>query len=86
MKMFNCDSCGQEMKLQKNFGVKPRGEKKKKYRIRRFRCDLCDIDKTIFADGAKDVDYYDNIENLAEIKSKTLKEKEFDLDFLLKTK
>lgn len=25
MKKVDCDSCGEEMKLEKNFGVKPRG-------------------------------------------------------------
>lgn len=54
MKTFNCDSCGQEMKLEKSFGAKPRGHKKLKYRVRRFRCDLCDISKTVFADGSID--------------------------------
>lgn len=56
---FNCDSCGEEMKLEKNFGVKPRGELKKSYRVRRFTCDLCGISKTIFADGFKDEHFYD---------------------------
>ena len=57
MKSFNCDSCGQEMKLQKNFGAKPRGEKRKIYRVRCFHCELCNIFKTIFADGFKDENY-----------------------------
>ncbi len=54
MKEMLCDSCGQEMKLQKNFGVKKRGQKQKQYRVRRFHCDLCDLSRTIFADGYKD--------------------------------
>jgi hypothetical protein len=62
MKTFNCDSCGQELKLEKNFGVKPRGEKQKRYRVRRFHCDLCNISKTIFADGFRDEDFYNNLE------------------------
>jgi hypothetical protein len=28
MKTFDCDICGQEMKLDKDFGKKPRGPKK----------------------------------------------------------
>jgi hypothetical protein len=58
MKSFNCDSCGQEMKLQKNFGRKPRGEKRKSYRVRRFHCDLCDVYKTVFADGTRDEEWH----------------------------
>jgi hypothetical protein len=58
MDNFNCNSCGEKMKLQKNFGVKPRGEKQKRYRIRRFHCELCGISETIFADGYLDDNRY----------------------------
>lgn len=54
MYKFYCDSCGQEMVLQKDFGRKPRGENQKSYRVRRFSCDLCNIQRTLFADGVRD--------------------------------
>lgn len=56
--VFFCDSCGQELELQKNFGNKKRGIKQKQYRIRRFHCNLCNISKTLFADGFKDENYH----------------------------
>jgi len=49
-----CPSCGQQMKLQKNFGCKPRGRKKKRYRVRRFFCSLCQIGRTLFSNGERD--------------------------------
>lgn len=49
-----CDSCKQPMVLAKQFETKPRGKKKTKYRIRRFKCELCDIGQTVFADGEVD--------------------------------
>ncbi len=49
-----CDSCKQPMVLAKQFETKPRGRKKTKYRIRRFKCELCDIEQTVFADGEID--------------------------------
>ena len=49
-----CDSCKQPMVLQKQFETKERGRKKTKYRIRRFKCELCDIEQTVFADGQMD--------------------------------
>lgn len=64
---INCDSCGQEMELVKNFGRKPRGENKLVYRVRRFGCSLCEIEKTVFADGSRD-------ENPLLIKAKTIQE------------
>ena len=53
-KIFYCDSCNKEIKLEKSFGVKPRGIKKLRYRIRRYHCEICDISKTVFADGQID--------------------------------
>lgn len=49
----NCDCCGQEMKLAKAGHVNvDRGV----CRIRRFYCSLCDIYKTIYANGSYDDD------------------------------
>lgn len=62
MNSIDCTSCGQPMTLSHNFGVKPRGEKKRKYRVRRFHCDLCDIYKTVFASGTKDETRYMNFD------------------------
>lgn len=42
-----CDSCGELMKLQKAGHVKV--EHGRKCRLRRFKCELCDIVKTIYA-------------------------------------
>lgn len=49
-----CESCGQEMMLQKNFGAKKRGIAQRKYRIRRYHCELCEISHTVFANGVED--------------------------------
>lgn len=54
---ITCDICGQPMNIAKAFLTKPRGQEgktKTKCRITRYHCDLCDIDKTIFADGYRD--------------------------------
>lgn len=48
-------------KYVKSGGKKPSG-KRRSYRIRRFRCDVCDVYKTIYADGQKDVGMYDREE------------------------
>lgn len=53
----NCEICFQPMELEKSFGKKPRGINKKRYRIRRFTCDICNVSKTVFADGSRD-DYH----------------------------
>jgi transcription elongation factor Elf1 len=54
-KIFNCPQCSCEMTIDKKFETKPRGVKKKKYRVRRFYCKICDIYETIFADGFKEL-------------------------------
>lgn len=55
---ITCDSCGQELEVQKDFGIKERGLKQKKYRIRRFHCELCNVSKTLFNDGFKDENFH----------------------------
>jgi hypothetical protein len=49
-----CESCGQDMTLDKKFETKPRGKNKISYRVRRFKCGLCETYQTIFADGQKE--------------------------------
>ena len=63
MHFFPCESCGIEMELLKDFGIKPRGEKRKRYRVRRFHCELCNITKTIFADGFADENRHKSVTN-----------------------
>lgn len=49
-----CETCCQEMYLDKDFGVRSRGARKLRYRVKRYGCDLCETFITIFADGEKD--------------------------------
>lgn len=51
-----CDSCNQPMKLLKRTTVLSATIKNKKFRKRRFWCNICDIGKTIYADGHFDED------------------------------
>jgi len=55
---FQCDCCGQDMRLIKTVGTKQSG---KPYRQRWFHCDLCDISKKIYAGG--EIDEHINPEN-----------------------
>lgn len=50
--MTTCDSCGSEMKLDKTGHVKTKD--RHNCRVRRFYCSICDITKTIYADGMMD--------------------------------
>jgi hypothetical protein len=61
--IYTCESCGTEMQLEKDFGIKNRGKKNKRYRVRRFHCELCQISKTIFADGFPDETRYMSYNN-----------------------
>ena len=59
-----CDSCFQEMELDEKFETKPRGKNKISYRVRRFKCNLCETYQTIFADGQIDqYNIYKTIKN-----------------------
>lgn len=49
----DCLICGSEMKLEKQF--KNGRSKEGAYRIRRFKCTVCDYQTTIFADGVRDL-------------------------------
>ena len=49
-----CQECKQEMILDKDFGVKQRGPKKLRYRVKRYFCELCELYHTQFADGTYD--------------------------------
>lgn len=52
--VITCDCCGQPMKLDHTF---KKGKSKRlpnTYRKRRFKCELCDLTKMIFADGNHD--------------------------------
>lgn len=71
-----CDGCQQEMKLAKRL-KNCKTTKGKEYRVRRFHCDTCDLDKTIFADGTRDERQYDWEEQRAieEMKSRKYEEK-----------
>lgn len=53
-KLVICDICGCEMSIQKDFGVKPRGKNKRSYGVKRYCCDICDFQKTLFANGLND--------------------------------
>lgn len=48
--VFDCLSCGEPMVLKETFTT---GNYKgyKKYRVRRYYCNICDEQRTIFADG-----------------------------------
>jgi hypothetical protein len=50
---FYCDICNAPMH------VTERIQSKKKYRIRRFMCDICGYETTIFGNGWKDVSMQD---------------------------
>ena len=57
-----CDSCGEIMKLEKIGHVRVYGGNK--CRLRRFNCELCDIKKTIYANGTGDDNkVYDALED-----------------------
>ena len=62
MKKFCCDNCNEEMTLNINTGAKDRKglnrDIKKRYKIRRFYCLICDISKTIYGDGYYGEHYY----------------------------
>ena len=47
-----CDCCKSPMILEKDFGIKLRG--RKKYSIKRYKCAVCDVSTTLFANGVKD--------------------------------
>jgi hypothetical protein len=49
---FTCDICGAPMELEKKF--KNHKTPSMNYRRRRFKCTICDFQKTIFADGEMD--------------------------------
>ena len=68
-----CDSCKQPMVLAKQFETKPRGKKKTKYRIRRFKCELCDIGQTVFADGEVDKIIVQNAVDAAKLDAEDFK-------------
>jgi len=56
-----CDGCGEIMKLEKAGHV---AVERGKCRIRRFVCSVCDIKKTIYANGAGDDNrVYDALED-----------------------
>lgn len=44
----NCPQCNEVMELKEQI------KSDKPYRIRRFRCDLCDHEETVFANGTRD--------------------------------
>lgn len=46
----NCQCCGVEMTFIRELPSKLR------YKFRRFRCDICDIDETIYAAGTKEIE------------------------------
>lgn len=57
-----CDCCGEIMKLSKSGHVNVEGGVK--CRLRRFWCKICDIYKTIYADGSGDENkVYDALED-----------------------
>lgn len=65
-----CDNCQHHMKFVKRMkNTKPSRRNPKGYRIRRFNCDICDIQKTIFADGVRDteIDPYFAIEEAKDL-------------------
>ena len=45
-----CDSCHQPMKQVRKQSTTP----KRSFRIRTFRCELCNINQAIYADGYRD--------------------------------
>lgn len=48
---FECDICGAPMKLIRFVGTKESG---KSYRQRWFKCEICDYQKKIHANGERD--------------------------------
>lgn len=51
---FYCDICGAPMVLEQKFPTKKRGKAGKIYRIRRFKCTVCDYKQTYYASGELD--------------------------------
>lgn len=64
----NCQCCGVEMAFQKEL------PSTKKYKFRRFRCDICDIDETIYGSGIVDIEI--NPTRALEILEKQYKQQE----------
>lgn len=54
MQKFPCPSCGNPMRFLQR--LKNGNSKNGSYRRRRYRCDACDVEETIHADGQMDVD------------------------------
>jgi hypothetical protein len=53
MAEFSCEICKAPMKLSEKLPpVKKMG---KTYRVRRFKCTVCDFEETIFGDGSGDM-------------------------------
>lgn len=47
----NCPACGGNMKaISKKYAIGKRG----KYRIRKFKCTLCDFEEAVYAAGTRD--------------------------------
>ena len=59
MTKFSCDICSAPMEQLSKSIVKGQ---RKNFRKRRFKCTVCDFQKTIYADGGLDVDQYDEQE------------------------
>ena len=50
-----CLSCKQEMQLDKDFGISNKKRRRgSRYRIRRFKCNLCNIVDTLFGEKGSD--------------------------------
>lgn len=49
-----CDCCGQQMRLKEKLPSKKSKKSGSVYRVRRYWCELCKIQKTVFADGYRD--------------------------------
>lgn len=59
-KLYTCEICDAPMKFVE------RVKSNKPYRIRRFKCTICDFQKTIFADGHFDeiINPYSSVEQV----------------------
>jgi transposase-like protein len=51
---FYCEICGAPMVLDPEHKFKTRKKPGTMYRVRRFKCTLCDFAETIFGDGTAD--------------------------------
>jgi hypothetical protein len=70
---FYCDICNAPMELKEKLANHKKGAKE--YRRRRFKCSVCDYEKTIFADGALDEKFIPN-QGIAVAKAIAKKESE----------